>query len=231
MPRDTLDRKIQHLRDEILVLDSMVENAVIQAVEALKTQNLELAQQVYAGDIQVNAKRFELENEVIITIATTQPIMAGDLRLLASILEVAGELERMGDYAKGIAHIVRMIGKAELVKPLIDIPRMAEISVSMLHRAVGAFIEVDAETARKIPEEDDQVDSLYNQVYRELVTLMFHNPEAIDQGNYLMWAAHNLERLADRVANICERTLYIAHGKLLELSASDDETIYRTYSG
>lgn len=231
MPRDTLDRKIQHLRDEILVLDSMVENAVLQSVEALKAQDIDLAHAIYTGDMQVNAKRFELENEVIITIATTQPIMAGDLRLLASILEVAGELERMGDYAKGIAHIAFMIGKEELVKPLIDIPRMAELAASMLHRAVGAFIEVDAETARRIPDEDDQVDSLYNQVYRELVTLMFHNPEAIDQGNYLLWAAHNLERLADRVTNICERTIYIATGQLQELSTSDDETIYRTYSG
>lgn len=231
MPRETLDRKIQHLRDEILLLDSMVEESVLQAVQALKTQNLKLAQTVYDKDRQVNAKRFELENEVIITIATQQPIMAGDLRLLASILEVAGELERMGDYAKGIAHIAVMIGKGELVKPLIDIPRMAELAVSMLNRAVGAFIEVDAEIARKIPAEDDQVDYLYNQVYRELVTLMFHNPDAIDQGNYLMWAAHNLERLADRVTNICERTIYIASGKLQELSTSDDETVFRTYSG
>jgi phosphate transport system protein len=231
MPRETLDRKIQHLRDEIILLDSMVEQAVLQAVQALKIQDRDLARSVYAQDKQVNAKRFELENEVIITIATAQPIMAGDLRLLASILEVAGELERMGDYAKGIAHIAIMIGKQPLVKPLIDIPHMAEISVSMLNRAVGAFIEVDAETARMIPAEDDQVDYLYNQVYRELVTIMFHNPDAIDQGNYLLWAAHNLERVADRVTNICERTLYIATGKLQELSTSDDESIYLIYSG
>jgi phosphate transport system protein len=231
MPRDTLDRKIQHLRDEILVLDSMVEEAVIQSVEALKKKDLDLARTVYTGDLQVNAKRFELENEVIVTIATAQPIMAGDLRLLASILEVAGELERMGDYAKGIAHIAVMIGNEPLIKPLIDIPRMAEQATSMLHRAVGAFIEVDADTARKIPSEDDQVDYLYNLVYRELVTIMFRNPDAIDQGNYLLWAAHNLERVADRVTNICERTIYIATGKLQELSTSDDETIFRTYSG
>ena len=231
MPRESLDRKIQHLRDEILLLDSMIENAVIQSVEALKNQDLDLAHQIYAGDAQVNDKRFEIENEVIITIATAQPIMAGDLRLLASILDVAGELERMGDYAKGIAHIVTMIGKEPLVKPLIDIPRMTELAISMLHRAVTAFIEVDAESARKIPLEDDEVDYLYNQVYRELVTLMFKNPASIDQGNFLMWAAHNLERLADRVTNICERTLYVASGEMKELSTSDDETIYRTYSG
>jgi phosphate transport system protein len=230
MPRETLDRKIQHLRDEILILDSMVEEAVTQSVEALRSKNLELAQQVYHHDAQVNAKRFALENEVIITIATAQPIMASDLRMLASILEVAGELERMGDYAKGIAHITRMIGMEPYIKPLVDIPRMSEISVSMLHRAVGAFIALDAQTARQIPQEDDEVDRLYNQVYRDLVAIMIQNPAAIDQGNYLMWAAHNLERLADRVTNICERAIYIATGELKELATSDDEMLYRTYT-
>lgn len=229
MPRQTLDHKIQQLRDDVLVLASMVENAVLQSVEALKQQDVRLALEVYHQDQEVNARRFKIENDVIITIATQQPIMAGDLRLLASILEVAGELERMGDYAKGIAHIARMIGTEPLIKPLIDIPRMAEISVDMLHRAVTAFIQADAETARAIPNEDDQVDNLYNQVYRELVTIMFNNPKAIDQGNYLMWAAHNLERLADRVTNICERAVYIVTGQLKELSASDDEAIHRTY--
>jgi len=231
MTRETLDRKIQHLRDEILVLDSMVQDSLTQSVLALRKQDVQLAHQIYDQDKTINAKRFEIENEVITTIALQQPIMAGDLRLLASILEVAGELERMGDYAKGIAHIVTMIGKEPLIKPLIDIPRMAEISISMLHRAVGAFIEVDAETARRIPDEDDEVDNLYNQVYRELVTIMFANPKAIDQGNYLMWAAHNLERLADRVTNICERTIYVASGQLKELSSSDDEALKHTYSG
>lgn len=229
MPRQTLDHKIQQLRDDVLVLSSMVESAVLQSVEALKQQNIRLAQDVYHQDQEVNSRRFKIENDVIVTIATQQPIMAGDLRLLASILEVAGELERMGDYAKGIAHIARMIGTEPLIKPLIDIPRMAEISVDMLHRAVTAFIQADAETARAIPNEDDQVDHLYNQVYRELVTIMFNNPKAIDQGNYLMWAAHNLERLADRVTNICERAVYIVTGQLKELSPSDDEAIYRTY--
>ena len=230
MPRETLDRKIQHLRDEILILDSMVEEAITCSVDALKIKDLELAQRVYTGDAQVNAKRFELENEVIITIATAQPIMASDLRLLASILEVAGELERMGDYAKGIAHIALMIGKEPLVKPLVDIPRMAQISVSMLHRAVGAFIALDADTARNIPAEDDQIDALYNQIYRDLVAIMIQNPAAIDQGNFLMWAAHNLERLADRVTNICERAIYIATGELKELATSDDEMMRRTYN-
>lgn len=223
MPRETLDRKIRHLLDEILVIDSMVENATISAVDALKNRDLKLAQQVYDGDRAVNAKRFELENECMNTIATQQPIMARDLRQLASILEVVGEIERMGDYAKGIARICLMMGSEPPVKPLIDIPRMADICVSMLHRAVGAFVEKDAATARAIPPEDDLVDALYNDVYHDLVAIMIKDPSTIDRANYLMWAAHNLERMADRVTNICERTIYIVTGEMKEISTSDDE--------
>lgn len=227
MPRENLDRKIRHLLEEILILDSMIENAIIDAVEALKRQDLELAKTVYSNDAQINARRFELENDVIITIATEQPIMAGDLRFIASIFEVVGELERMGDYAKGIAKIAYLIGKQPLIKPLIDIPRMAELTVDMLHRAVGAFVNHNVELAKEIPEEDDRVDELYNQVYQELVEIMINNPSSttIDQANHLMWAAHNLERLADRVTNICERTIYTTTGKLLEIDISDDEVI------
>jgi phosphate transport system protein len=223
MPRETLDLRIQHLLDEILVLDSMVEQATIDAVDALKRRDLVSAQRVYDGDEEINAKRFELENECIATIATQQPVMAGDLRLMASILEVVGELERMGDYAKGIAKIALMMGNQPPVKPLIDIPRMSEITVDMLHRAIGAFVNKDADQARLIPEEDDQVDNLYNQVYRELVTVILANPRTIDGANFLMWAAHNLERMADRVTNICERTLYTVTGDLIEVDRSDDE--------
>lgn len=223
MIRELLDRKLQHLLDELLVLDGMVEQAIIESVDALKQQDLALARKVYDGDIKVNAKRFEIENECMITIATQQPIMAGDLRLLASILEVVGELERMGDYAKGIAKICLMVGNEPHVKPLIDIPRMAEIAVSMLHRAVGAFINKDTETAKLIPKEDDMVDGLYNQIYRELVAIMLTNPTTIDRANYLMWAAHNLERVADRVTNVCERTIYVTTGELKEIDVSDDE--------
>ena len=225
MLRETLDRKLQNLIDEILVIDSMVETALVESVNALKNRDLKLAQQIYDNDELINQKRFELENDIIITIATTQPVMAGDLRLVASVLEVVGELERMGDYAKGIAKIALLMGDEPPVKPLIDIPRMVDICVSMLHRAVGAFVDQDAELARSIPQEDDKVDALYQQVYRELVTMMFANPEIIDRANYLMWAAHNLERVADRVTNICERTIYVATGHLEELSKSDDETV------
>jgi len=223
MPRETLDAKIRHLIDEILVLDSMIEQTTLDSVDALKRRDTEAARRLYAYDDVVNAKRFEIENDCIATIATQQPVMGKDLRLLASILEIVGELERMGDYAKGIAKICMMIGDEPHVKPLIDIPRMAEISVKMLHRAIGAFVARDVETARSIPQQDDEVDALYNQVYRELVAIILANPSTIDRANHLMWAAHNLERMADRVTNICERTIYVVTGELKEIESSDDE--------
>ena len=223
MAREVLDRRISHLLDQILILDSMVENAISESVAALKKHDVSTAKMIHSNDQLINAKRFELENDCMVTIATQQPIMAGDLRMLASILEVVGELERMGDYAKGIAKICILIGDEPHVKPLIDIPRMAQLSVSMLHRAVGAFVNLDVQAASTIPDEDDEVDALYNQVYRELVAIMFANPSTIDQSNHLMWVAHNLERVSDRVTNICERAIYVATGQLAEVSASDDE--------
>jgi phosphate transport system protein len=228
MTRETLDNKIQSMLDQIIEIESMVETSALGAIEALKHQDLEAARRIYRNDALINAKRFELENFLMITIATQQPLMAGDLRLVASILEVVAELERMGDYAKGIANICLMIGKEQLIKPLIDLPRMAEISVSMLRRSVNAFIVQDANQARLIPLEDDRVDQLYDQIYRELVTIMISDPSTIDQANNLMWAAHNLERMADRVTNICERTIYVATGEMKEIDISDDE--YRTFT-
>ena len=225
MPRETLDRKLLHLHNEILEMDSMVEQAILNSVDALKNRDMSLAEDVIQADRYINKKRFELENEIVITIATAQPIMAGDLRQIASIFEIVSELERMGDYAKGIARIALRLGNEPPVKPLVDIPRMTEITVSMLHRAITAFIERDVEASRTLPAEDDQVDNLYNQIYRELITIMFRDPTLIDRANMLLWVAHNLERVADRVTNICERTIYMVTGELTELSVSDDEMI------
>jgi phosphate transport system protein len=204
----------------------MVENATLEAVEALKKRDTELAQRVYNGDREINAKRFEIENECIITIATQQPIMASDLHLLASILWVTSEIVRIGDYAKGIANICLQTDSQPLAKPLTDIPHMAKNAVDMLHRGVDAFVTKDAKHASLIPLEDDKVHNLYKQVYRELVTIMFADSSSIDRANYLMWAAHNLERLADRVTNICERTTYIATGEMEEIDVSNDGVQY-----
>ena len=223
-PRETMDRKIHRVLDDILILGSMVEQALLKSVDALKRQDLILAQRIYDGDIRVNTKRFDIENDVMVLIATQQP-MARDLRILASTLEVASELERIGDYAKGIANICLMMGKEPPIKPLVDIPYMAKITTEMLRKALAAFVEANAETAREIPQEDDLVDGLYNQVFRELITYMIADPSTIDRANFLMWVAHNLERAADRVSNICERAIYVATGQMKEIKVSDDEQL------
>ncbi len=222
MPRETLDRQIHHLQDEILLLGSMVEQAMLNAVEALKRRDLEAATQIYEDDVLINEKRFAIENAILILIATQQPI-AKDLRMLAAMLEVITELERMGDYAKGVAKITNKIGDAVLPLPMREIAKMGELAVNMLHRALTAFINENPSQACLIPLEDDEVDKLYNQVYHSVVRSMIANPEIIDQTNLMLWVAHNLERMADRVTNICERTVFIATGELLEMESSDDE--------
>lgn len=222
MPRETLDRKLNELKDDVLVLGSMVEQAVADAVEALKNRDFDESRRIYADDAKVNQKHFEIEDKTLTVIATQQPV-ARDLRILAAILEIITELERIGDYAKGIAKINILMGEAPLLKPLIDVPRMSELGIDMLHRALGAFVEDDLTAARAIPEEDDDIDNLYNQVYRELLTYMIADPSTIDRGNYLLWVAHNLERMADRVTNICERIVYVETGEIMEFDVTDDE--------
>lgn len=221
-PRETLDRALQEVLDDILVLGSMVEEAIRDSVESLKQRDLEASRKIYLADQIINEKHFELENKCITLIATQQP-MAKDLRLLASVLEISTELERIGDYAKGISRINILMGTEPLVKPLIDIPRMADLGLDMLHRSLGAFVSGDADAAREIPKEDDMIDNLYNQVYRELVTYMIDDTSTIDRANYLLWAAHNLERMADRVTNICERTVFMVTGEMREFDRTDDE--------
>lgn len=215
MIRTSFEHEIRELKDEILILGSLVEQALLDSVAALKKRDLALSEKVIAGDAEINKKRFMLENRVMILIATQQP-MARDLRVIASILEINSELERMGDYAKGIGVINRRMGQEPLLKPLVDIPRMAEKGTSMLHRALAAFVNEDAEAARLIPPEDDLVDQLYIQVYRELMTYILADPTAIERANWLLWAAHNLERFADRVTNICERTEFVVSGEYHE---------------
>ena len=224
MPRQTFEREMQQLQDELLVLGSMVEKAIADSVDTLKRRDVEGSRRVIAADRLINEKRYQIEANTLTIIATQQPI-ASDLRVLASTLEIAAELERIGDYAKGIANINIMIGEQPLVKPLVDIPRMAEKTRDMLHRALDAFVKRDTEKAKAIPGEDDEVDMLYNQVYRELITVIFNNPRAIEQANHLLWVAHNLERAADRVTNICERTVFTVTGEMVEIGK--DHSGYR----
>jgi len=224
MPRETCERDLQELEDELLTLGSRVEQAITDAVSSLKRRDREVAQQIVEQDRQLNEKRYELEAKALTLIATQQP-MAGDLRTIAAILSLASELERIGDYAKGIANINLKMGDEPLLKPLIDVPRMADKTRDMLHAALQAFSERDVDLARSIPDRDDEVDGLYNQVYRELLTYIISDPRTIDQATYLLWVAHNLERAADRVVNICERVIFTVSGKLVELKAGDDEEI------
>ncbi|HWQ84533.1 MAG TPA: phosphate signaling complex protein PhoU [Anaerolineales bacterium] len=225
MTRANLDRKIKNMLNEIMIIDSMVESATLGAIQALKNRDLDAARTIYQADAPINARRFALEKECMVTIATEQPIMAGDLRVVASILEVVNELERMGDYAKGIARVCLRIGDQEHIKPVIDLPLMAEVAVDMLHRAVAAFVAQDSEQARLIPAEDTRVDDYYQRIYADLIAIITQEPAAAYQANLLMWAAHNLERMADRVTNICERTIYITTGEMIEIDATDDEDL------
>ena len=221
MVRTNFEHEIQNLKDEIIILGSMVEQAMLDSVEAMRKRDMEWSKKIIANDITINQVRFKLENQVMVLIATQQP-MARDLRVIASILEVISELERMGDYAKGIAVItIRMDGQP-LLKPLIDIPRMALKSSDMLHRALSAFVNEDVIAARSIPAEDDEVDELYNQIYRELMTYVLADPKNIERANWLLWAAHNLERFADRVTNICERTEFVVTGQYREVDGRAD---------
>jgi phosphate transport system protein len=222
MPREAFERDLQRLQDELVALGSLVGKALVEAVESLKQRDYESSRQLIVQDQEINRKRFEIESDALILIATQQP-MATDLRVVAAVLEIVGELERIGDYAKGIARINLMIGDQPLIKPLIDLPRMARMASDMLHRALQTFVDRDEATARAIPGVDDEVDALYNQVFRELLTLMMANPTTIDQATFLLWAAHNLERSADRAINICERVVYMVSGELTELSDSDDD--------
>jgi phosphate transport system protein len=222
MTREAFDKQIQELLDEILVLGSMVEEVILESVETLKTRDFERSRQIYKGDKKINKKRFQIERDTLIAIATQAP-MARDLRVLASILDVSGELERMGDYAKGIALINVRMGNEPLLKPLIDVPKMASITVDMLHKALDAFVKADEDTAREIPEADDEVDDLYNAVYDELIDFMVKDQSTIDRATHLLWVAHNLERAADRVTNICERTIFVASGDMFEIKSTDDE--------
>ncbi len=222
MLRKTFETEIQQVKDDVLLLGSMVEKAIIDSVEALKKRDIKASEKIFAEDKEINKKRFAIESQLMILIATQQP-MAHDLRLLASTMEIISELERMGDYAKGIANINIRMGEQPLLKPLIDVPRMAQKGVDMLHRALTAFINEDVETAKSIPVEDDEVDALYNQVYHELMMFVIQDPRSIERANWLLWVAHNLERFADRVTNICERTIFIATGEMGEIVTSDDE--------
>ena len=217
--RTVFHKQLREIQDDILAMGSMVSKATLRSIDALKNRDLGLAQQIITDDKKINKKRFEIEERCIQLIATQQP-MASDLRIIVAILNIIIEVERIGDYAAGIAKIAIMMGDEPPLKPLIDIPRMADQTVDMLRRSLDTFVNRDAEAAKKIIPEDDLVDQLYDQVFRELLFFMAEDPKTITRATRLIWVAHNLERAADRVTNICERVVFVVTGKMEETGGS-----------
>jgi phosphate transport system protein len=212
----------QHLReveDDVLTMGNMVAKAVDRSIEALKKRDLTLAHQIIADDAQINKQRFSIEDKCIGLIATQQPV-ASDLRIIVAVLNIITELERIGDYAEGIAKIVIMIGDEPPLKPLIDIPRMGEITLEMINKSLQSFVARDVELAMRVVSLDSVVDDLYDQVFRELLTFMMVDPKTTNRATRLIWVAHNLERSADRATNICERVVFTVTGKMEEIGAS-----------
>ncbi len=219
MARTTFDRHLSEIEEDMLVLAGMVERAIDRSIEALKDRDTELARVVIVEDMDINRKRYETEEKCLELLATQQP-MARDLRTIVAVLHVIIDLERMGDHAEGIAKVAIMLADEPPLKPYIDIPRMAEVAVRMLRKSLEAFKLRDVDMARQVCDEDDEVDALYDQVYRELITFMISDPQTIERATHITWIAHNLERIADRVTNIGERVVYMVQGTYEELNVS-----------
>lgn len=214
MVRADFDRNLKLLQEELLLLGGLVEKAIVDSIEALKTRNLELSHKVVAQDDIIDKKTNEIEEKAIDLIATQQPI-AIDLRTLMSVIHISVELERMGDYAEGIGKIGIMMGNDPPVKPLVDIPKMADKASGMLKRSLDSLVRRDPILARQVCDDDDEVDNLYDQIYNDLIRLMVSDPSTIQRATYLMWAAHDLERIADRATNIGERVIFLVTGQLV----------------
>jgi len=217
MARTDFDRELTTLMDELLSLGSMVQKSLLLSLDALKTRDLKLSKKVIAEDDEIDSKAVEIEEKCIDLMATQQPL-AGDLRTIVTFMLVSSELERMGDYAEGIAKIGLRIGEEALLKPLIDIPRIGDLASNMLRLSLETLVSRDVEGAKQVILMDDDVDALYNQIYRELVLMMIENPKNIQRATYLLWVAHDLERIADRATNISERTIFMVTGEKWDIS-------------
>lgn len=219
MTRDLFRREITELQDEVLILGSMAEKALMDAMEALRDGDHRWSQKIIEDDERINAKRFEIEERVIFVIASQQP-MATDLRVLVSMLFIVTDLERIADHAEGIAKINQMLADEPLPRRLGYIPAMADRTVAMLRDSLKAFIEQDVASSRQICEADDEVDRLQDRVYEDSTAAMIADPGTIQRNTYLLWTAHNLERIADRCTNICERIIYLVTGNMEEINIS-----------
>ncbi len=221
MLRIDLDRQLGQLQQEVISLAEIVDKATMRSVEALKQRDLTESEQLVQEDDYIDQKRYEIEDRCVDLIATQQPI-AGDLRAIIALLHITVELERIGDYAEGIAKISLLMGDEPPLKPLIDIPRMAEKATTMLRNSMDSLVSRDTIKANQVLKDDDEVDLLYDQVYRELLVFMLQNPQTIQRATYLLWAAHDLERIADRATNIAERVIFLVTGKMVESNKSTE---------
>ncbi|MDA0798310.1 MAG: phosphate signaling complex protein PhoU [Chloroflexi bacterium] len=219
--RASFDRQLEDLQNDLLELGGMVEKAIAKSVEALRTRDLDGSREVVADDDKVDKARFDIEEKCILLIAQQQPL-AKDLRQIIAILHISVELERMGDYAEGIGKISLLMGDAAPLKPLIDIPRMAGLASSMLHRSLDSLVNRDVDAALAVCDDDDEVDHLYDQVFRELLTFMIEDPKTIQRATYLLWTAHDIERMADRATNVAERVIFSVTGKMPTSTAFKD---------
>jgi phosphate transport system protein len=219
MTRESFAAYIKDLEAEVMAMGQMVITALNRSIEALKARDIEEAKKIVADDLLINNKRWHIEEQCINLIARQQPV-ATDLREIIAVLNIITDLERMGDHAEGIAKIVIMLGTEPLVKPLTHLPKMAEIASGMLQKSLEAFIKRDGNAAQAICNEDDKVDSLNEQVSHDLVKCMIDDPATITRATYLIWAGHNIERIADRVTNICERIVYLTSGSMHKLNVS-----------
>jgi phosphate transport system protein len=209
----------QKIQDKILAMGDMVTKEIKRSVEALKNRDLKMAHQIIADDTKIDDMRFAIE-DMCIELMGMQKLTVADRRIIVAVINIITELERIGDYAEGNAKIVVMIGDEPPLKPLIDIPRMAELTVDMIDKSLKSFVNRDVELAKHVVTMDNLVDGLYDQVFRELLTFMMVDPKTINRATRLIWVAHNLERAADRVTNICERVLFTVTGKMEGLQIS-----------
>ncbi len=217
MSRENFDRELEELKHQLFQVTEKVRKNLSASIRYLELRDMKGAAQIIEADEIVNLRCMEIEEKCLKIIATQQPV-ATDLRLLFSILLINTEIERIGDYAKGIARISEKIGPGELLKPLIDIPRMEEIAGKMLYDAIKAFSAGDDKAAGEIPARDLKIDILSGQVHRELTTFVMQRPANIEQAMMLDWIAHNIERVGDRVVNICERTIFTVTGIPVDLN-------------
>ncbi|MEE9202871.1 MAG: phosphate signaling complex protein PhoU [Dehalococcoidia bacterium] len=218
MARRELDEHMQRVVQRVLEMGNLVRAQIHRSVDALKLRDLGESQRVVEDDRLVDQMRFDIEEECIRIMATQQPV-ARDLRTLVATLNLIVDLERIGDHAAGIGKISLLLADRPLVKPLIDIPRMADMATDMLLRSLDAFLTRDESKARQVCQDDDLVDGLYEQVYRELLVFMLQDQSTIDGATLLLWVAHNLERIADRATNIAERAIYMATGHMAEVAS------------